>query len=175
MLISLAVLVLIVLAAVLAYAASRPNTFRVERALFIDAPPEHIFALINDFHHWTAWSPWEKLDPTMTRTYAGAALGKGAAYEWDGKGKAGKGRMLLTRSNASTLILIQLDFIKPFEAHNIAEFTLVPQGTATQVTWAMYGPQPLVAKVMGLVFSMNRLVGGDFETGLANLKRVAET
>ena len=163
------------LVAVLAYAASRPNTFRIERTIAIAAPPEKIFALINDFHNWAAWSPWEKLDPAMTRTYTGAASGKGAAYEWDSKSKAGKGRMLLTRSNASSLIMIQLDFLKPFEAHNIAEFSFVAQGAATQVTWAMYGPQALLAKIMSLVFSMDRMVGKDFETGLANLKRLAET
>ena len=171
---------LLVAAAVVSYAATRPNTFRLERSIIINAAPETIFALIADFRTWTGWSPWEKLDPGMTRSYSGAASGKGAVYGWDSAGKAGKGRMEISRANVADLIMIKLDFLKPFEAHNIAEFTLqrqngATQGGATQVTWAMYGPQPLVAKVMALAFSMDRLVGRDFETGLANLKALAES
>jgi uncharacterized protein YndB with AHSA1/START domain len=166
--------VVIVLAAVLIFAATRPDTFRVQRATSIKAPPEKIFALIDDFHNWGSWSPYEKLDPAMKRTQSGAASGKGAVYEWQGDSKVGQGRMEITDSSAPSKIVIKLDFIKPFEAHNIAEFTLEPKGDSTNVTWAMQGPAPFVTKVIGLFCSMDNMIGKDFETGLANLKALAE-
>lgn len=171
-LIVIAVVVLIV--AVLVLAATKPDTFRVERATRIKAPPEKIFALINDFNRWVAWSPWEKLDPAIQRTHSGAASGKGAVYAWEGNNKVGQGRMEIVQSSPSSQVTIKLDFIKPFEAHNIAEFTLRPQGDATDVTWVMYGPAPFVAKIMHVFVNMDRMVGKDFERGLENLKAVAE-
>jgi carbon monoxide dehydrogenase subunit G len=172
--IKIIVLALVVLvAAVLGLAATRPDSFRVERSTQISAPPQKVLALVNDFHQWGAWSPYEKLDPAMKRTYAGAAVGKGAVYEWDGSSKAGKGRMEITAA-APAKTVIQLDFSKPFTAHNIAEFTALAQGDATRITWSMSGPAPLVTKVMGLFFNMDKMIGADFETGLANLKTVAE-
>ena len=166
--------VVIVLAAVLIFAATRPDTFRVQRATSIKAPPEKIFALIDDFHNWGSWSPYEKLDPAMKRTQSGAASGKGAVYEWQGDSKVGQGRMEITDASAPSKVVIQLDFIKPFEAHNIAEFTLEPKGDSTNVTWAMHGPAPFVTKVIGLFCNMDKMIGKDFETGLANLKALAE-
>ena len=114
----------ILLAAILGFAATKPGTFRVERAKSIQAPPEKIFDLINDFHRWVSWSPWEKLDPAMKRTFAGAASGKGAVYEWAGNSKAGQGRMEITDAAPGSKVTIKLDFLKPFEGHNTAEFTL---------------------------------------------------
>ncbi len=170
----LAIVAAVVLAAILGFAATRPGTFRVERSKSIEAPPASIFELINDFHRWAAWSPWEKLDPAMKRTFAGAPSGKGAIYEWAGNSKAGEGRMEITGTSPSSKVTIQLDFLKPFEAHNTAEFVLVPAGTFTNVTWATFGPQKYIMKVMSLFVSMDKLVGKDFEAGLANIKAIAE-
>jgi uncharacterized protein YndB with AHSA1/START domain len=170
----IAVLVVVPLAAVLIFAATKPDTFRVQRATSIKAPPEKIFPLIADFHGWGAWSPYEKLDPAMKRAFSGAGNGKGAVYEWDSDGKAGRGRMEITDAPAPSKVTIKLDFFKPFEAHNIAEFTLEPRGDTTDITWAMHGPSLYIAKVMGVFFNMDRMIGKDFETGLANLKARAE-
>jgi len=159
--------------ALLAYAATRPDTFRVARSITIKAPPEKIFGFIDDFHRWGAWSPYEKMDPAMTRTFEGAQSGKGAAYAWAGK-KVGEGRMEILETTPSSKIVIKLDFTKPMTAHNTAIFTLQPQGEMTEVTWAMEGASPYMAKIMGLVFSMDAMVGKDFETGLSNLKAEAE-
>ena len=170
----IAIIIGLLLAGLLIFAATRPDAFRVQRQVSIKAPPEKIFPLINDFHQWGAWSPYEKLDPTMKRTYSGAGLGKGAVYAWDGSGKAGAGRMEIQESSPSSRVAIQLDFTKPFEARNTAEFTLQHQGDATTVTWAMYGPSPYIAKLMGVFFSMDTMIGKDFEAGLANLKSTSE-
>jgi uncharacterized protein YndB with AHSA1/START domain len=167
---SLAVMVV----ALLAYASTRPDSFRVERSTTIKAPMDKVFGLVNDFHQWQSWSPWEKLDPAMVRTFTGPNSGKGTVYAWSSDGKAGAGRMEILDAPAPTKVLIKLDFIKPFEAHNTAEFTLTPVGDSTQINWAMYGPSPFIAKVMGVFFSMDSLVGKDFAEGLANLKAVAE-
>jgi hypothetical protein len=168
-----ALALVILVAAVLGYAATRPDTFRVQRQASIQAPPEKIAALIQNFRQWGHWSPYEKLDPSMRRTFGGAPSGKGAVYEWAGSGKAGAGRMEILDASASK-VLIKLDFIKPFEAHNTAEFQLIPKGAATEVTWVMDGPTPFIAKVMGLFFNMDAMIGKDFEAGLANLKAASE-
>jgi uncharacterized protein YndB with AHSA1/START domain len=168
------VVLLVAIAAVLIYAATKSDDFRVARSLPIKAPPEKIFALINDLHGWSAWSPYEKRDPAMKRTFSGAEKGKGAVYEWDGNKNVGAGRMEITDTSPPNKVVIKLDFIKPFEGHNIAEFTMAPQGDATNVTWAMYGPSPYVAKVMGTFMNMDKMIGTDFEAGLVNLKTLAE-
>jgi uncharacterized protein YndB with AHSA1/START domain len=165
--------VVILLAALFGFAATKPDTVRVERTASINAPPAEIFALISDFHGWSDWSPYEQLDPSMTRSYSGAASGQGAVYEWNGNGKAGAGRMEITEAKPSR-ITIQLDFTKPFESHNIAEFTLEPRGASTNVTWAMQGPNLYLGKVMSIFVNMDRMIGEDFEAGLANLKAIAE-
>lgn len=167
------IIVVVLIVAVLAFAATRPGTFKVERTAAIKATPEKILAFINDFRRWTVWSPWEKLDPALERSYSGPASGPGAVYEWRGNSKVGQGRMEILASSSSATT-IKLDFIKPFEAHNIADFTLVSQGDTTVVTWKMHGPTPYLAKLMHLFFNMDKLVGGDFERGLANLKAAAE-
>jgi hypothetical protein len=170
----IAIAIVCVIAAVLAFAATRPDTFRVQRTASIKAAPDKIFPHINDFHSWGAWSPYEKLDPAMTRTHSGAASGKGAVYAWESNGNAGKGRMEITESSAPGKVALNLDFEKPFEARNIVEFTMVPKGDLTDVTWAMHGPTPYLAKVMHLFFNMDGMVGKDFEAGLASLKAIAE-
>lgn len=174
MLKNIVILVVVVVAAVLAYAATRPDNFRVERTTTINAPPDAIFPLINDYHGWAAWSPWEKKDPAMTRTFSGAASGTGAVYEWSGNSEVGSGRMEITESVPSSKVTLDLHFLKPIEARNTTEFTLADQGGTTTVTWAMYGPSPFISKLMGLLMSMDEMLGGDFEAGLASLKTVAE-
>jgi uncharacterized protein YndB with AHSA1/START domain len=171
---TIAIVVVVLIAAVLAYAATKPDTFRVQRAASIKAPPEKIFAVLNDFRRWDAWSPWEKKDPAMKRTFGTATSGKGATYAWEGNRDVGQGRMEITESVPPSKVAIKLDFLKPFEAHNIVELTLEPKGDATNITWAMHGPNPYFAKVMQVFLSMDSMVGKDFETGLANLKAVAE-
>jgi hypothetical protein len=170
----IAIVVLVLVAGVLAIAATKPDTFRVERSVSIQAPPEKIFPLIDDFHNWGAWSPWENRDPAMKRTHSGAARGKGAAYAWEGNNAVGSGRMTIAESSPPSKVTIDLDFLKPFEAHNVADFTLTPEGGATRVTWAMHGPSPFFSKVMQVFLSMDSMVGKDFEAGLANLKAAAE-
>lgn len=163
----------ILIAVLLIYAATKPDAFRVERGATMQAPAEKVFPLINDFRNWPGWSPWEKLEPAMAKTLSGAASGQGAIYEWEGK-KVGQGRMEIMESVPSSKVLIKLDFLKPFEAHNTAEFTLTGQGDTTNVTWAMYGAQPFMLKVMTVFMSMDKMVGKDFEAGLLAMKTIAE-
>lgn len=159
--------------AILALAASKPDDFRVERSTTINATPQKIASYISDFHQWDKWSPYEKLDPTMTRTFSGDASGAGAVYEWNGNDKAGQGKMEILAATPEK-IEIKLDFIKPFAASNTAEFLLQPQADGTRVTWAMSGKSPLFCKVMDLLFNMDKMCGADFETGLTNLKVASE-
>jgi carbon monoxide dehydrogenase subunit G len=169
------VIVLVVaVVGVVALAAAKPDSFRVQRSTSIKAAPDKIFALINDFKAWPKWSPYENRDPNMQRTLSGADAGPGAVYEWKGDKNVGQGRMEILESTAPTKITIKLDFLTPFEAHNTATFTMVPQGDATEVTWAMDGPSPFITKVMGVFMNFDKLIGTDFETGLANLKRLTE-
>ena len=171
---TIALVVVLLIAALLIYAATRPDSFRIQRSTTIKAPPEKIFPLINDFQGWRAWSPWENLDPALKRSYSGPRSGKRAVYAWEGNNDVGHGRMEIDESTAPSKIVIKLDFLKPFEAHNIAEYTLAKQGDATNVTWAMHGPSPYLAKLLGVFCSMDSMVGSKFEEGLANLKALAE-
>jgi len=172
----IAVAIAIAIAIVLILAATKPDTFSVRRAAVVKAPPEKIFPLINDFHQWGSWSPWEGKDPAMKRTYSGATSGKGAVYAWEGNKNVGTGRMEILDASSPSKIVIKLDFLKPFEAHNTAEFTMSPQGDAatTNVNWVMHGPAPFMSKVMQVFMNIDRMVGKDFEAGLSNLKRVTE-
>jgi uncharacterized protein YndB with AHSA1/START domain len=167
-------IVIVLLGVVLGIAASKPNEFTVRRTARIRAIPDRIFPQINDFHNWAAWSPWEKMDPTMTKTYSGAPSGKGSVYEWSGNSKVGQGRMEMTDVTAPRKVVIQLDFMRPFRANNTAEFTLEPQGDSTDVTWSMRGGSAFIMKVMGVFMNMDKMIGRDFETGLANLKANTE-
>ncbi len=164
----------VLIAAVLIYATTLPDEFRVQRTARIKAPPEAIFALITDFHRWGAWSPYETKDPAMKRIFSGAASGQGAVYEWQGNSDVGTGRMEVKETTPPSRVIIQLDFLKPMEAHNIAEFTLEPGGDFTQVTWNMVGPMPFLGKLMQVFFNMDKMVGNDFAAGLAKLKTATE-
>ena len=170
----LLIVLVVIVAIVCIRAATRPDTFRVERSITIKAPPEKIYGLINDFHNFGTWSPWEHLDPTMQRSITGAATGKGAVYEWSGNSKAGAGRMEILESTPSSRVLMSLDFLKPIKSSSQAEYTLVPHGDSTKVTWAMYGPSPFVSKIMQVFVTMDKMIGGDFEKGLAAMKTAAE-
>jgi hypothetical protein len=166
--------IVVAIVVVLIMAARRPDVFRVQRATVIKAPPEKIFPLINDFRNWGGWSPWEKMDPDLKRSYSGAPDGKGAIYAWVGNKKVGEGRMEITESVPASRVALNLDFIRPFEAHNTVVFALVPQGDGTGVSWTMQGSIPFMFKVMHVLMNMDRMVGKDFEAGLANLKALAE-
>jgi uncharacterized protein YndB with AHSA1/START domain len=170
----IAIVIVVLIAGVLILAATKPDTFRVQRAASIKAPPEKIFALINDFNRWGTWSPWEKKDPAMKRTFGATTSGKGAVYAWEGNKDVGQGRMEIAESVPSSKIALNLDFVKPFAAHNLVEFTLEPKGDATNVTWAMQGDTPYFAKIIHVFINMDKMVGKDFEAGLANLKANAE-
>src|SRR5262245_14173493 len=169
-----AIILAIAIAAILIRAATRPNTLRVQRTIDIKAPAESIFPLISDFREWLKWSPYEEKDPAMKRTYGGADSGKGATYAWDGDKNVGSGRMEILEVAAPSKIVIKLDFFKPFEGHNTAEFTMLPQGDATTVTWTMYGPAVFMSKVMQVFMNLDHMIGRDFEVGLANLKKLTE-
>ena len=159
---------------VLVLAGRKPKVSRVKRSTIIQAPADKIYPFINDLHKWVEWSPYEKLDPAMKKSYSGPPEGNGAVCEWEGNGKVGKGRMEITETRRPSRILMSLDMIKPFKCNNVVEFKLDGQGSKTEVTWDMHGPQPFIGKVMSVFINMDKMVGKDFEKGLANLKNVAE-
>jgi uncharacterized protein YndB with AHSA1/START domain len=166
----IAILVIAAVAVILGFAASRPGSFRVARTDFIEAPPEKVFVLINDFHLWQQWSPWEKLDPAMTRALSGTTNGVGAIYNWSGNKKVGEGRMEIASAEPPARLVIKLEFVKPWKASNTVEFILNGRADGTEVTWSMMGASPFMFKLMGLFMNMDQMIGGDFERGLANLK-----
>jgi hypothetical protein len=168
------VLGVVIVGALLAFAATRPDSLHVQRATIIKAPPEKIFPLINDFRRWSSWSPYETVDPAMKRTYSGASNGTGAVYEWEGNMQIGQGRMEITDASQPSSVTIKLDFFKPLEGHDIARFALVPAGGSTNVTWTMDGPSPYVGKLIGVFVNMDAMIGDQFDTGLAKLKAAAE-
>jgi Polyketide cyclase / dehydrase and lipid transport len=170
----IAVVIALAIAAILIFAATKPDTFSVQRSATMNAPAEKIFAILNDFQLWRGWSPWENKDPEMKRTYEGSERDKGAVYAWDGNKNVGSGRMEILEATKPSRVLIKLDFFKPFEGHNTAEFTMSPQGNATNVDWVMRGPAPFMFKVMEVFISCDKMIGKDFETGLANLKALVE-
>jgi uncharacterized protein YndB with AHSA1/START domain len=174
MILKVAIVIAVIVAAILIFAASKPDTFHMQRTRSVHAPPEKIFPFINDFHNWSRWAPQDKEDSTMVRSFSGPASGEGAASEWTSKGGAGKGRMRIIESVPSTKILVKVDFTAPFEAHNINQFVLEPQGSDTIVTWSMQGTNLYVMKLMSIFVNMDRVAGRHFETGLDNLKVIAE-
>jgi hypothetical protein len=167
-------IIAVALVVVLAIAATRPDTFRVARSTSIKAPPEAIFPLIDDFRNWSTWSPYETKDPNMKRSFGAITKGKGAEYTWEGDRNVGSGRMEITESSAPSKLALDLHMLTPIKADNAVEFTLAPQGDATDVTWAMNGRVPYFAKILHMVVDMDRMVGRDFEAGLAKLKAAAE-
>jgi hypothetical protein len=167
------IVLVVAVAGVLAFAATKPDSFRVQRSTSIKAPPEKISAVLSDFHAWKAWSPWEKMDPGMKRTYSGDPRTKGAKYAWAGNSEVGEGSMTITEAQASRVAL-DLDFVKPFEGHNKVVFTLTPKGDATEVTWDMHGPSPYITKVIQVFCDMDGMIGKEFDKGLADLKTLTE-
>ena len=163
----------VVIAGILIYAATKSDSFRVQRVVLINAPPDKVFPLINDMKAWTVWSPYEKKDPAMKRTYGAVTAGKGATYAWEGNKEVGQGSMEIVESSPRKIVL-KLDFLKPFEAHNMGEFLMEPKGDTTSVTWATYGPSPFMSKVIGTFINIDDMIGRDFEKGLADLKAAAE-
>ena len=166
--------VVVAVAAILIYAATKPDSFRVQRSATMNAPAEKIFPYLEGLKRWTEWSPYEGRDPQMKRAYSGADSGKGAVYEWDGNDNVGKGRMEIVDSKPPSKVVIKLDFLKPFEGHNTAELTVEPKGGQTIVTWAMYGPSTFMTKLIGTFMDMDDMIGRDFAAGLAKLKTVVE-
>ena len=166
----------VVVVAFVVVVATRPSGFHIERSLAVVASPEAVFAQVNDLHAWAAWSPWEKLDPKMVRTHSGAPAGVGAAYAWKSQdGKVGQGRMTIEKSERPSLVVVRLQFIEPFAATNMVTFSIDPIASGSKVTWAMDGHNGFLGKMFHLVMNMDKVVGGDFERGLANLKTVAES
>jgi hypothetical protein len=168
------IVIVVLIAGILLYATTRPDTFQVQRSAAIKAPPQKIFPLINDFKRWDAWSPWENKDPAMKRTFSATTSGKGATYAWEGNKEVGKGRMEITESAPSSAVALKLEFLEPFESRAAVRFALEPKGELTQVTWTMNGPMPYISKVITIFCDMDAMIGKDYETGLANLKAVAE-
>ena len=173
-LIGIAAAVVLVVGVLAVIVAMQPSEFRIERSATIAAPAPVVFAQVNDFHKWQAWSPWAKLDPAVKNSFAGAPAGQGAAFAWAGNRQVGEGRMTITESRPSELVRIKLEFLKPFEATNTAEFTFKPQGEHTAVTWSMYGHNNFVGRAVCLFVNMDKVLGGEFEKGLASMKSVAE-
>ena len=169
-LIALAVIIVVLVVIV----ALQPSDFRVTRSTTISAPPPAVFAQVNDFHKWQAWNPWGKIDPAMKQTYEGAPAGTGAIYTWSGNNEVGEGRMTITDSRPNELIRVKLEFFKPFTATNTADFTFKPEGNQTVVSWSMFGDKNFMAKAIHLVMNMDKMIGGQFEKGLADMKSVVE-
>ena len=174
MLIKILIAVAVIVVVFVVVVAMQPSEFRVARSTTISAPPPAVFAQVNDFHKWEAWNPWGKIDPAMKQTYEGARAGPGAIYTWVGNKNVGEGRMTLTESRPSDLIRIKLEFLRPFEATNSAEFTFKPEGNRTAVTWSMEGKNNFIAKAVCLFMNMDKMVGGQFEQGPAQMKAVVE-
>jgi Polyketide cyclase / dehydrase and lipid transport len=151
------------------------DTYTVERSTTVQAEPARVYEQVEDFHRWPTWSPWEELDPDMERTYSGPERGVGSVYSWSGNRKAGEGRMEIARANEPNEVQVDLQFIKPFKSSNVTSFRFDPEGDGTRVTWSMTGPRSFAVKIMGLFKSMDKMVGPDFEKGLARLKQVSES
>ncbi len=172
MLIKTAAVLLVAVAALAGFVVTRPSEFRVARSRTIAAPLDVVYAWVNDFHTWTQWSPWERLDPDMRRELSGSPAGVGASYAWAGNRNVGEGRMTITDATPGRSVTIRLEFMKPFAATNTAHFEFVPSGSDTVVTWAMTGTNGFLAKAMQLVMDMDTMIGGEFEKGLASLDTV---
>jgi len=170
--------ILIVLAVVVVVfvviVAMRPSEFRVERSAAMSAPAPAVFAWVNDLHKWQEFSPWAKLDPAAKATFSGSSDGVGAVFEWAGNKQVGEGRMTIIESRPNELIRFRLDFLKPFAATNTAEFTFKPDGDQTVVTWSMTGKNNFMFKAVGLFMNCDKIVGAQFDQGLANLKGLVD-
>jgi hypothetical protein len=172
--ITLGIVLVLALATLLAYAATRPDTFRFERSITIAASADKIHPLINDIARFNTWNPYNKKDPAMKSRYHGPHAGPGAAYDFEGNGNVGKGTIRIIEPSGPGTVSMALDMTAPMQAHNLIDFTLQPLGSGTRVTWAMHGPSPFITKLMHLVFDMDKMLGRDFDAGLADLKTLAE-
>jgi len=152
----------------------QPATFRISRSASMAAPPATVFAQVNDFHNWEAWNPWQKIDPGAKNTYSGAAAGPGSTFAWEGNDEVGAGRMTITEARPNDLVRVKLEFLKPFAATNTADFTFEPRDGQTAVTWSMYGDNTFMSKAFGLFMDMDKMVGEQFEKGLADMKQIVE-
>lgn len=170
---SILIIAVLALAGLLLFAATRPDTFSLQRSIVIQAPPDKLHALINELRQFNTWNPYDKKDPAMQGRYSGPAAGPGARYAFKGNKEVGEGSLEITASTP-TQVTMRLDMSAPMQASNTIDFTLVPRGSATEVTWAMQGACPFVAKLMGVFINMDAMIGRDFETGLDSLKAVAE-
>lgn len=166
--------VVIVVAGLALVIARQPDSFRIERSLRVTAPADEVFAQVNDLHNWEQWSPWTKRDPDMSKTYEGSAAGVGAVYRWSGNKEVGKGSNTIVESRPGELIRMQLEFLQPFQASNEVLFRFVPEGQSTRVSWSMSGRNNFISKAVHLVMNMDKMCGGDFELGLAQLKAISE-
>jgi len=173
-LLGIVVMIVVLIAVFLVMVMMQPSHYQVERSATINAPAPTVFALVNDFHKWDSWSPWAKLDPAMKQTFEGAPAGTGAIYSWSGNSQVGEGKMTITDSRPSDLIKIKLEFIKPFAATNATDFTFTPSGNSTNVKWTMSGENNFIGKAFSLFMNMDKMIGGDFEKGLAQMKQTAE-
>jgi hypothetical protein len=167
--------ILLVIVAFCAIVAIQPADYKIARSATVNAPPDKVFEQVNDFHKWDAWSPWAKLDPAMKTTYSGPGSGQGASYSWAGNDQVGEGKMTIAESHPSEHIKINLEFIKPWQANNVTEFMFKPEGDKTNVTWTMSGHNNFTGKAFGLLMNMDKMIGNDFDKGLAQLKTVAES
>ncbi len=174
MILKIVLVVVVLLAGILLFAALKPDTFRIQRSATIKAAPERIFPLINDLHNWPQWAPQDREDSTMKGSFSGPETGVGAASEWSGSGNTGKGQMTIAQSDAPKFVALEVDFEKPFAAHNVNEFRLEPEGASTKVTWSMHGTNLYMMKLMSVFTNMDRMMGQHFESGLENLKAIAE-
>jgi hypothetical protein len=165
--------VLVIILIFLGFVAIQPNDFRVSRSAPISAPVETVFNQVNDFHKWEAWSPWIKLDPSAKTSFEGPAAGEGAIFKWEGNNQVGAGTMTLTESRPAELIRIRLDFLKPFPSTGTSEFLFKGDSNQTVVTWNMYGKHSFVEKAVCMFMNMDKIVGGQFEQGLASLNAAA--
>jgi len=175
MLIPILIAIVVVVVLFVVIVATRPSEFRITRKATMSAPASAIFAQVNDFHNWDVWSPWAKLDPNMKHTFEGPASGVGASHSWSGNNKVGEGNATITESQPHDRIVIRLEFLRPFTATNTAEFLFQPTGNQTAVTWNMYGTNNFMGKAFGMIMNMDKMVGRDFEKGLASMKTLVET
>jgi uncharacterized protein YndB with AHSA1/START domain len=174
MLLQILIVIAVLLVILIAVIAARPSEFRVTRSVVIAAPPDAVFEQVNNLHHWEAWSPWAKLDPAAKNTYEGPPAGTGAAFAWSGNRNIGEGRMTIIESVPPELVRFRLDFVKPFKGTNLAEFTFKAEGGKTTVTWSMSGKNNFITKGFGLFINCEKMVGGQFDRGLAQIKELTE-
>ena len=174
MLIKILIVVAVIVVVFVIVVVLQPSEYRVARTATMSAPPTAVFAQVNDFHKWAAWNPWGKIDPAMKQNYEGAPAGVGAIYKWAGNNEVGEGRMAITESRPSDLIRVQMEFFKPYAGNGTAEFTFKPEGNQTAVTWSMTGQNNFMAKAIHLFMNMDKMIGGQFEKGLADMKSIVE-